>query len=815
MTRATIDFGIDLGTTNSAVAVMDGGDVTVIRNNTNDETTPSVVRLDPRGAITVGRTAYQQLELDPDNTFSEFKRLMGSQQVRIAKRGGRSFSPEQLSAEVLKSLRQDVASRSQEDVIQAVITVPALFELPQCEATQRAAKLAGIDVAPLLQEPVAAALAYGMVSETRRAYWLVYDFGGGTFDTSIVETRDGQLRVVDHSGDNFLGGRDLDWALVDFLMVRLKREFALANASRQDPRSRALYARLKGLAEEARIQLSRVEKWSVEIGNVGEDSTGQTIETFIDVTRSEYEAIARPYFSRSVQVAKSTLISAQIEATALERIILVGGPTHTPLIRQMLSDEFRVPLETRIDPMTIVARGAAVFASMQLRGTGQASVTATPGMVAARIVHDATSPDTTAFVAIALDKGASIAGGPTIEIVRTDGGWTSGRMPVRDNHVEFSVTLRPKSVNEFSVRCQDGSGSPVGISPDKFLITQGLGTVTPVLSRALGVVVLDTAIPETEVVLPKGTALPASRRKDFRTRAVVRAGTDDRLNIHVVEGEHRRGDRNRLVGTIVLRGDALRRDLPANADIEVTLQIDASRVFRADMFIPLLDQTVTEVIEQKFSPLPVIEDLLRRVTESRDRIANLGVTDREVRSLLTETARDVEAAAGGDADSGERAQRRLQDLEASLDRVEDADELPRTKADFTSACATCEGFLGTADPGETRQFEALRMEGAEAEKREDVSLLREKTERMRSLTFRIVSRDAAFWSQLLDTVEPQAIMSRDPGKVMQLVAAGRSAVRLGNLGLARQSMIDIHRLLPNGEGLDPQQFLRDGGLKRR
>ncbi|MFM8533675.1 MAG: Hsp70 family protein [Acidimicrobiia bacterium] len=815
MTRSTIDFGIDLGTTNSAVALMDRGDVSVIRNNTNDETTPSVVRLDPRGAISVGRTAYQQLELDPENTFSEFKRLMGSQQVRTAKRGGRVFSPEQLSAEVLKSLRQDVTSRFGEEVEQAVITVPALFELPQCEATQRAARLAGISVAPLLQEPVAAALAYGMVSEAKRAYWLVYDFGGGTFDTSIVETRDGQIRVVEHNGDNFLGGRDLDWALVDFLFVRLKHEFDLVGASRQDPRSRSLYARLKGLAEEARIQLSRVEKWSVEITNVGEDASGRSIETFIDLTRADYEAIARPYFNRSIKVAKSTLMAAQLEANALERIVLVGGPTHTPLIRAMLADELRVPLETRIDPMTIVARGAAVYAAMQARGAGGAPAAVTPGTIAARIVHDATSPDTTAFVALALAPSANLNGTPTIEVVRTDGGWTSGRMPVRSSHVEFSVTLRPKSVNEFSVRCQDASGSSLQVSPDRFSITQGLGTVIPVLSRALGVVVLDTAIPETEVVLPKGTALPASRRKDFRTRSTVRAGSDDRLNIHVVEGEHRRGDRNRLVGTIILRGTSLRRDLPANADIEVTLQIDASRVFRADMFIPMLDQTVTEVIEQKFSPLPVVEDLLRRLDGIRTRSRSLGVMDAEVISLVAETARDVEAAAGGDGDSGERAQRRLQDAEAALDKVEEADDLPRAIAEFESACEVFESVIERAEPAEQRQFRALRLEGEDAARHADSGLVREKEANVRELGFKVASRDPAFWSQLLDTIEPQAPASRDPLGFMQLISAGRSALRTGNLSVVRQVVFDIFRLLPGDGSGDPEQFLRDSGLRRR
>ena len=227
MARNTIDFGIDLGTTNSEISVVDNGHVHIIRNGFRDEITPSAVRIDRKGSIIVGKLAFNHRVDDKENTHTQFKRLMGSQQVLSFPSSGRQMKPEELSAEVLKSLRQDVMREIGEEINASVITVPALFEIPQCDATRRAAELAGITCSPLLQEPIAAALAYGFQAENLDGFLLVYDLGGGTFDASLIRAVDGRLRVIDHAGDNFLGGKDFDEQLLDFVIRKLQSEFDL------------------------------------------------------------------------------------------------------------------------------------------------------------------------------------------------------------------------------------------------------------------------------------------------------------------------------------------------------------------------------------------------------------------------------------------------------------------------------------------------------------------------------------------------------------------------------------------------------------
>lgn len=237
MNRTTIDFGIDLGTTNSAVARLDGVETEIVKNNEGSDTTPSAVLVDRRGRLTVGRAAKERSEHDPENTCVEFKLRMGTTgQAEFFAAAERSMEPEELSAEVLRSLRRDVAQRTGEEIGAAVITVPAAFELSACDATRRAAEMAGIAQAPLLQEPTAAALAHGFQSDADNAFWLVYDFGGGTFDAAVIQMRDGEFTVVNHRGDNNLGGKLLDWAIVNELLIpAVTAEHAFTDLRRGNP----------------------------------------------------------------------------------------------------------------------------------------------------------------------------------------------------------------------------------------------------------------------------------------------------------------------------------------------------------------------------------------------------------------------------------------------------------------------------------------------------------------------------------------------------------------------------------------------------
>ena len=206
MNRSTIDFGIDLGTTNSAIAVLEGVAQNIIKNNEDQDTTPSAVHIGRNNQVHVGQRAKNAVLRKPSDAYAEFKRRMGTEYLYHFKSSNQRKKPEELSAEVLKALRADVSRRLGEEINAAVVTVPAAFELHQCDATKKAAELAGLQVCALLQEPVAAALAYGFQADAEKAYWLVYDFGGGTFDAALIKAQDGLINVVHHGGNNFLGG---------------------------------------------------------------------------------------------------------------------------------------------------------------------------------------------------------------------------------------------------------------------------------------------------------------------------------------------------------------------------------------------------------------------------------------------------------------------------------------------------------------------------------------------------------------------------------------------------------------------------------
>src|SRR5262245_5882221 len=233
MSRNTIDFGIDLGTTNSSIAVLRGTESEVIKNNENSELTPSAFGYGKNGNHLVGKHAKNLWIEEHGNAALEFKLQMGAPTAYHFGRSGKSMSPEELSAEVLKELRAAVRQQLHEDLQAAVITIPAAFELPQCKATERAAQLAGISNSPLLQEPIAAALAYGFQNGDRKAFWLVYDLGGGTFDAAIMQVTDGLIQVVNHGGDNNLGGKLIDWKIVDDLFVpACSPEYKISNFKR-------------------------------------------------------------------------------------------------------------------------------------------------------------------------------------------------------------------------------------------------------------------------------------------------------------------------------------------------------------------------------------------------------------------------------------------------------------------------------------------------------------------------------------------------------------------------------------------------------
>jgi len=331
MARTTIDFGIDLGTTNSEIACMDNGELVVIKNElTGSEVTPSAVKVDAKGTIVVGQNAYNELEYDPDNAVGEFKRWMGNgdHDGFMFKKSGRRMTAPELSAEVLKVLKASASSRfGGEDIGAAGITVPAMFLIPSCEDTKAAARLAGIDFCPFLHEPVAAAIAYGYRAENLSGNLLVFDLGGGTFDTTILAVREGRMVVVGHDGHDKLGGKDYDWALVDVIVGRLNSEYPRLRLTRDGTMLGAM-ARLKYAAEDAKKSLSLLPSVTVEVNRLG--GALHDVDTVIQLTREDLQLATEELTHRCISICRRLLKQVHLSNSDLAAVLVVGGQTKTP-----------------------------------------------------------------------------------------------------------------------------------------------------------------------------------------------------------------------------------------------------------------------------------------------------------------------------------------------------------------------------------------------------------------------------------------------------------------------------------------------------
>ena len=373
MKRLNIDYGIDLGTTNSALARIDGDRLTIIKSlDDQKDTTPSAVSYNKKGGLQIGTGAYsvyreeckKSMKRDiVKNAYVEFKRTMGTDESYYSSHKKESYSSEQSSSEVLKHLKSYV---SDENIDAAIITIPAAYTMNQIDAVRRAAELAGLNYIETLQEPVAAAMAYGVEGEGKDGFWLVFDFGGGTFDAALVKVEDGIVKVIDSSGDNRLGGKDLDMAIVDSLIIpHIQSNYEIDELLSDSVSSAAFRAGLKFDAEAIKNQLSFQDECElyIEEGDVREDDDGEEIEIDLTVTQAELRPVLEPIFQRAIDLSLDLLKRNHLTGEQLGSLMLVGGPTLSPVLRDMVNTQICSP-DTSVDPMTVVARGAAIYASI-------------------------------------------------------------------------------------------------------------------------------------------------------------------------------------------------------------------------------------------------------------------------------------------------------------------------------------------------------------------------------------------------------------------------------------------------------------------
>ena len=339
-------IGIDLGTTNSCVAVYEGGEAKVIVNAEGERTTPSVVAF-KNGEINVGGTAKRQAVVNPD-TISSIKRKMGT--AEKVKANGREYTPEEISAMILGDLKKTAEAYLGEDVTKAVITVPAYFNDSQRQATKNAGKIAGLEVERIINEPTAAALAYGLDKQDESQTILVYDLGGGTFDVSILELGDGVFEVKSTSGNNKLGGDDFDKRIIDYVVADIKKEHDIDLSD-----DKMAMQRIKDEAEKAKKTLSSATKATISLPFIAQ---GVSYET--ELTRAKFEELIDDLVESTLEPVRKALKDANLKASDIDKILLVGGSTRIPKVQELVKKELGKEPSKGVNPDEVVAMGAAI-----------------------------------------------------------------------------------------------------------------------------------------------------------------------------------------------------------------------------------------------------------------------------------------------------------------------------------------------------------------------------------------------------------------------------------------------------------------------
>ena len=344
-------IGIDLGTTNSCVAVMEGGNVTIIPNSEGARTTPSVVNIKDNGEVVVGEIAKRQAVTNPTSTVSSIKTHMGSDyKVEIF---GKKYTPQEISAKILQKLKKDAEAYLGEEVKEAVITVPAYFTDSQRQATKDAGTIAGLDVKRIINEPTAAALAYGLEKKKEEKV-LVFDLGGGTFDVSVLEISDGVIEVISTAGNNHLGGDDFDNEVINWLVTEFKKETGIDLSN-----DKMAYQRLKDAAEKAKKELSTLMETSISLPFITMDATGPK-HLEMKLTRAKFNDLTKHLVEATQGPTKTALKDANLDANQIDEILLVGGSTRIPAVQEWVENFFGKKPNKGINPDEVVAAGAAI-----------------------------------------------------------------------------------------------------------------------------------------------------------------------------------------------------------------------------------------------------------------------------------------------------------------------------------------------------------------------------------------------------------------------------------------------------------------------
>jgi molecular chaperone DnaK len=631
----SVNFGIDLGTTNSLIAKFENGKAVVYKNPVGlKETLASVVAYRPERML-VGDKAREYLTKDPINVFGGFKRKMGTDEKYYVVNIDENITPVELSSIILKELKKFVPPT--EPIEAAVITIPASFDSMQSNATLKAGQEAGFKDVFLLQEPVAACLAFfneTSAKENPDGYWLVYDLGGGTFDVALVKASAEELKITDHEGNNFLGGMDLDFAIIDNIIVpAIIKQTGIENFGEElrvkYGKYETLYYQAMYYAEEAKKELSQVNETVIEFSATLD---GKQYDFYIPVTRKALDEIFAPIINETIALLNKVMERNKLTGADIKQLVLVGGSTYVPQVREQLAAQTGIALNYSIDPSTAVAVGAAFYAAgkyyepsvsvsieddskLPAIGSLPEGITTAAADVDVVISYNRSSRDSEEILLITCtgeyDK-------KQYRIIRKDGGFDTGLTLLKAKKTEF-LPLLPGMANLFTLHVYNEQGDEVTSLVKEIAITQGMFNIDgQPLPHDICIEVDDVENKTTklEAIFERNTLLPQKRTLYREISKTIKKGSDDSIIINIIEGDkNSRPSSNLAIGCIEINGKSLQSDLVKGSDIEIQIHLDDSRVLSTAVFLVMT--------QQEFKNVFSISEKKINITRLREQYAQL------------------------------------------------------------------------------------------------------------------------------------------------------------------------------------------------
>ena len=801
-------LGIDLGTTNSAIVGMQEGRPRLFKTADGTDVLPSVIYLDKANRRFLGMRAYNRIPMSPENIAQGFKRLMGTSTRFRFQGAGVEWSPEECSAEILRTLvAQAKVEAGDFDVAGTVVTIPAAFNQMQCEATIRAASLAGLERVTLVQEPVAAAIASVSDSNSPDGVFLIYDIGGGTFDVALVQSVRGSVTILAHDGVGMLGGRDFDRLLVDsHVRPWLMENFNLPDSFHTDPHYARLPRVMRHAAEAARIELSSMQTATVFADDADlrlRDADGKEIYLSVEVTRDDVEELVEDRVTESVKLCRKLLQETGYAPDDISRVVLIGGPSKMPLIRDRVPRELGLEPQPGLDPMTAVATGAAIFAAS--REWTDAGSRAKPSRKSEKtsgsleLAYDYEASVATDTARLLVKSPASTPPGYVVEITDQDG-VTYGRTPVSGG-AKFELRLPKPGPNRFQAIVTDPSGNPVSSASREIVIERQAARPGGILmTYTLAVKVqggeVGHEINKLKSLCEKMTPLPAEGATTVRAARALRSDEPGHIRVELFQqteelsdpelalsvGDFRLDAQRHLdPGERISRGDELHLRWRVGDDNLVTLAVEVpvlGRVIEArDLYLPeaghsdfggkdgadlavaLLDEAeraITDAEETLESDcIEEIEALRQRISDQHDALSFS--VEAETHRLAAEEARRVRQEV---ARLLNRPANRSKVLSHELTRIELAFDRLRPKSEAV----------------ESDRFDRLSATARRCLRQEDFDAVERALREMENIRFSVQFRDPEFLAEFAIHLANQRFAAVDRKQHDRLVVEMKKAV---------------------------------------